>query len=704
MKKQITGLLLALAALVSLPAAAQFAPGQVLTAAQLNSAFAGVLPIAGGTLTGPLTVPTLTATTALNTAHANITGGTISALSSPLPQAAGGTGTTSATGTGSVVLSSAPSISNPTITGSLTATGLVTLADHATQAANTIVANATGSSASPTAVAVPSCSSSSSALNWTSGTGIGCNSAINAATLGGATFAAPGAIGATTPGTAAFTTLTASGAATLNTLASSGATITGGTINNTPIGAITPVAGTFTFLGIPSLASGANLFTLGLDPAQGGSILWNSALTRIGGNLTLDANLGNNSNDEFLTVIEANQQATTLVTLTTTASTSTSNNVLTFASVPASVKIGMAISDSTNVNAIQQLFVTAKTSTTITMSGNPLSTVDSGDTIVIGFQNFKGPLYLGANCYDASTYQFTRACNGLTAYTTIQNGVTNGYAEGTVIMAGATGTGDGLMISGEFDIEPQANPNSNHCDQSGVSNCHTNFWVANFGTVRGSWMLDSASGGPGWNNGLALRNIAAGGLAVQIPNNTVIASTNAAGSTIFDLIYAGSDDNVHIGTGATSVAVDVPLNVGTGGIVGTQNGSDAATGRVGEYPTPTNLTGVSLTSGAAANVSSMSLTAGDWDIECTTVFSPNSSTSINSYGTGVTQTSGTYEGGGTYQAIATASFTTSGTFAITTPLVRKKFTSTTTEYCVASSTFTTSTMTASGYMRARRPR
>ena len=50
----------------------------------------------------------------------------------------------------------------------------LTLSEHATQAANTIVGNGTGSSASPTALAVPSCSTASSALQWTSGTGFGC--------------------------------------------------------------------------------------------------------------------------------------------------------------------------------------------------------------------------------------------------------------------------------------------------------------------------------------------------------------------------------------------------------------------------------------------------------------------------------------------------------------------------------------------------
>jgi hypothetical protein len=58
-------------ALLSISANAQFVQGQVLTAAELNSQFALYTPLAGGTLTGPLTVPTL------NTANAQITGGSI---------------------------------------------------------------------------------------------------------------------------------------------------------------------------------------------------------------------------------------------------------------------------------------------------------------------------------------------------------------------------------------------------------------------------------------------------------------------------------------------------------------------------------------------------------------------------------------------------------------------------------------------------
>ena len=160
MKKLRIWALLAILAFAWRPAVAQFAAGQILTAAQLNAAFASVLSLAGGTLTGPLTVPTLTVTTALNTAQANITGGTISGLSAPLPLASGGTGCTfgsgacldnvsgltgtglltrvgagnyafaTSTGTGAVALATAPTINSPTITG--TGTGAFSTLSAAT--------------------------------------------------------------------------------------------------------------------------------------------------------------------------------------------------------------------------------------------------------------------------------------------------------------------------------------------------------------------------------------------------------------------------------------------------------------------------------------------------------------------------------------------------------------------------------------------
>jgi hypothetical protein len=66
----------------------------------------------------------------------------------------------------------------PDISGSLPLTQL------ATEAANTVVGNGTGSMAVPTALAMPSCATASTALQWTSGTGFGCGTI----TSGGAAY------------------------------------------------------------------------------------------------------------------------------------------------------------------------------------------------------------------------------------------------------------------------------------------------------------------------------------------------------------------------------------------------------------------------------------------------------------------------------------------------------------------------------------
>lgn len=91
----------------------------------------------------------------------------------------------------SVIAGSGVAVSGAT--GNVTvsvATNGVAVGQLAQQAANTVLANATSSTANVAAFSMPSCSSTVSALNWTSGTGFTCNTGLITASTVSSTYLA----------------------------------------------------------------------------------------------------------------------------------------------------------------------------------------------------------------------------------------------------------------------------------------------------------------------------------------------------------------------------------------------------------------------------------------------------------------------------------------------------------------------------------
>jgi hypothetical protein len=97
----------------------------------------------------------------------------------------GGTGTVTTTGSpasgnlakfsGSTSVTSGDMSGDCATSGTLSLTCSLPVGHISAIAANTVAGNATGSSAAPTALSVPSCSGATNALIWTSSTGFGCN-------------------------------------------------------------------------------------------------------------------------------------------------------------------------------------------------------------------------------------------------------------------------------------------------------------------------------------------------------------------------------------------------------------------------------------------------------------------------------------------------------------------------------------------------
>lgn len=125
---------------------------------------------------------------------------------------------------------------------------------------------------------------------------------------------------------------------------------------------------------------------------------------------------------------------------------------------------------------------------------------------------------------------------------------------------------------------------------------------------------------------------------------------------------------------------------------GVTDGSDAAAGDIGEYLTATSGA-VPLTPSAPANVVSVNLTAGDWDIQGNVGFAAGSGTH-SFFGAGI----------GGLDTFSSATFPSVAlNIGITTATRRYNVTATTTVWVVAEAAFT-GTVSATGAIRARRAR
>lgn len=173
-----------------------------------------------------------------------------------------------------------PTFQNLTVNGTFTATGKVGLASLAAQAANTVVANATNASASPTAVVVTGCNGAAQALQWTNGSGFGCNSSIatsganaNITSLSGLTTALSVAQGGTGRQTlTAHGVLVGEGTAAINQLAvgTTGQVLVGATGADPAFGSS---VGALTFTGAITPSSTAGIVgTTTNDNANAGSV------------------------------------------------------------------------------------------------------------------------------------------------------------------------------------------------------------------------------------------------------------------------------------------------------------------------------------------------------------------------------------------------------------------------------------------------
>ncbi|WP_208457759.1 hypothetical protein [Burkholderia vietnamiensis] len=187
------------------------------------------------------------------------------------------------------------------------------------------------------------------------------------------------------------------------------------------------------------------------------------------------------------------------------------------------------------------------------------------------------------------------------------------------------------------------------------------------------------------------------------PTASAGTSTTQIATTAFVQNAVAGGGNAGSFTTITASGLITPSQ--TAGIAGTNTNNNANAGSIGEYLN-NSTTGTSLTSGAAANATSVPLSAGDWDAQCVATFVPAAGTTPSTVSVGINTTAATLPAVNTGGfALLASTFPAGAAQALTSPTIRiGPLSSPSTAYCVVQATYSGGTMTVNGFIRARRPR
>lgn len=158
-------------------------------------------------------------------------------------------------------------------------------------------------------------------------------------------------------------------------------------------------------------------------------------------------------------------------------------------------------------------------------------------------------------------------------------------------------------------------------------------------------------------------------------------------------------------TTSGNLIVTGSITPSSSGIIGTTAGGSAPSGVVGEYKVSSldSSGAVSLTSGVSKSIISISLTAGDWDVQGMALFTYGATTNIASLFGSISLTTNTHTG---YSFSHRCAPFVPGTapMGYTVPSLQVSVSTTTTVYLIVTAGFTVSTCAAYGTLHARRVR
>lgn len=177
----------------------------------------------------------------------------------------------------------------------------------------------------------------------------------------------------------------------------------------------------------------------------------------------------------------------------------------------------------------------------------------------------------------------------------------------------------------------------------------------------------------------------------------VAAATPAAGELLLDT----QTNRLVVGDGST--AGGKPILTSRVGVV---DASNAAAGEIGEYLRADSTGSVTLSNAVAANIASITLTPGDWDLQGIGVFVTPASAGGSNWALSLSTTANTMATDAAY--ISNLQPGTASTLAMTvrlsTPTCRFNVSANTTVYLIGVCAFGSGTNTVTGSIRARRVR
>lgn len=326
---------------------------------------------------------------------------------------------------------------------------------------------------------------------------------------------------------------------------------------------------------------------------------------------------------------------------------------------------------------------TDDTNVTLTLGGSPSTALVNAASITAGW---------------TGTLGVTRGGTGAGTFTA--HGIMLG--QGTSALVPTAVMTDGQLLTGQTGADPLPKTMSGDCTfaASGAITCtKVNSVTYPSSFTSGGIPYASASGAISSSAALGAGLIVQGGGAGTAPSTFTL-----GGDCIFSTpnITCTKTSGTSFGPAATALAGQYP---------GVTGATDATAGNIGEYIESVVTAGspVSLTTATAANVTSISLTAGDWDVDGVCNFSGGATTIYTSEACGVSQTSATFDlTNGRTLAVSINSAALNNNFSlgiktgVAVPPLRFKLAGTTTIYMPAYSDFSTSTANVFGILRARR--